>query len=210
MKNLYNIKVIKTKDEYNDVWELWSSRSKVMRHKQSFPFLKDIDYGTIVGAYQDNSLVGTLKYTKWKGLPFYSMGSLFIKKNLIPRYDFSNPINPLISITDFILRSLEEEEFYNWYYVRALGKAYAKIEKDDHDLLSCTELGPRYHRFVEELILPGTRSKNVLYDKMAGSNFWDNPIMIVKCSLDNQYRKHGDVFKTELNFLNAKKNTTTH
>ena len=181
-----------------------------MRQPNHGTLLDQIKDGCIVGAYLEKELVGTLKYMKWNGLPYYSIGALYIKPGLIPRYDFSNPDNPITYITDFILNSLENQGFYNWYYVRTLGKGYAKIQREGHDLLNQTELGYRYRRDVEEIVPAFTEPKFQLHSKLMGHRKWARPVMIIKCSLENQFRKHGDIFKTEIDFLNAEQNTTTY
>tara|TARA_B110000503_G_C7030626_1_gene363838 strand:- start:200 stop:835 length:636 start_codon:yes stop_codon:yes gene_type:complete len=208
--NLYDIRIIKTTEDYHNVSTAWSSCTKIMRQVNNFSFLKNINFGKIIGAYLGDDLVGTLKYTKWNTMPFYTVGALYIKPGLIKRYDFSDPKNPINYITDFMLKTLEDQEYYNWYYIRTLGNAYAKIERDNNDLLTCTSLGPRYSRYVEEIVPPGCKSKHALHNTIMADTTWKRPIMIVKCSLSNQYRKHGDVFRTESEIVDVKKNTKTH
>jgi len=209
---LYNIRIIKTVEEYKLVEELWSSTNMLMREKVSLvnkiPTNTDSNT-TIVGAFIDNELYGTLRFNIWEKMPFYSIGGLHIKSGIINRYDFSNPANPISYITDFILEKMEALGYYNWYYVRTLGKAYAKIQENNHDLLSQTQLGSRYRKDVEELLLPNARSNFQLHDNLVLNKTWARPIAIIKCSLDNKYRQNGNIFETEMKIIDASKNTTS-
>jgi hypothetical protein len=209
--NNYTICEIQTDNQFNDVINLWSSRKTIMRQGDNWSSLIDnIRAGTIVGAYNGSELVGTLKYSKWAGLPYYTISALYIKPDTVKRYDFSDANNPITYITDYILEKLENENYYTWYYIRILGKAYAKIQKEKNDLLNQTKLGYRYRRDIEEIVQPNTQSAFPVHNLILGSTTWARPVMIVRCSLENQYRKTENIFETEIEFLNAKKNTESY
>jgi len=208
----YIIKYIETDQEYQDVLELWNSKNTLMfQDLGNDHFSNNIKNGRIVGAYDGPILVGTLKYVAWDALPYYSVGGLYIKTGLVKFYNFNDPLNPITYITDFILKDMESRGYVNWYYTRVLKKGYAKIQHDGNDLLSCTTLGSRYRRDIEEIIMPGELSKFSLHSNLVLNKTWARPIMVVKCSLDNQYRPSGNIFAKEFEFLqNAKTNTTAH
>jgi hypothetical protein len=206
----YLIKQIETLEEYAEVEELWNSKNKLMR-EEGVSLVKHLPLFKVVGAFLNNELVATLKYHYWDNFPYYSIGALYTKSGLVNLYDFSNPNNPIPYIADFILDKLESEGYYTWYYVRTLGKAYARIQQNNHDLLSCTKLGHRYRRDIEEVILPNEISKFKIHNNLILNKQWTRPMVVVRCSLDNQYRPNGDIFNNEFNFLkNAKEITTTH
>lgn len=206
----YLIKQIETPEDYAEVEELWSSKNKLMR-EEGASMVKYLPLFKVVGAYLNGELVATLKYHYWNNFPYYSIGALYTKSGLVNLYDFSNTTNPIPYITDFILKKLESEGYYTWYYVRTLGKAYARIQQNNHDLLSCTTLGYRYRRDIEEVILPNQTSKFKIHNNLMLNKTWSRPMVVVRCSLDNQYRPNGDIFDKEFDFLkNAKENTTSY
>lgn len=208
---MYDVREIKKDKEFEDVKNLWGSSTRLMRDTIKIPFNDLRTGGVLVGAYDKDDLIGVMRYCEWSSMPYYSIGRLYIKPNTIPRYDFSNPKNPIIYITDFILSTMEQKQRYEWYYVRALSKAYAKIQEDGNDLLNKSIVGNRYHRYVEKIFNPGEIPDFNMHRLLMGDREWNRHIMLVKCSLDNQYRIHGDIFKTEKIFLNnVKENTTTY
>lgn len=210
---IYNIKIISTEKEKQDVIQLWSSSNRLMRdYIDATVFKESLHNGYTVGAYNNDELCGVVRYIIWNNIPYYSIGMLFIKKNLIPLYKFNNPNNPITYIIDYILKNMEERKFFNWYYVRAISKGYAKIQESREDLLTNTELGPRYRRDVEEIVMPGDRSKFLVHDNLLLNKTWTRPMMIVKCCLENKYRPNGLMFQEENQFIynNVKKNTEAH
>lgn len=209
----YTIKYIETDQEFLDVSELWKSKDTLMfQDLGDEHFAYNIKTGKIVGAYDGSTLVGTLKFSIWGDLPYYSIGGLYIKTGLIKFYRFKDPLNPITYITDFILRDMEAKGYLNWYYTRVLKKGYARIQADGNDLLTCTTLGHRYRRDIEEIIMPGEKSKFMVHNALILNRTWLKPIMVIKCCLDNQYREHGDIFNNELTYLNnnAQTTSTTH
>lgn len=196
----YTFRDIESDADYQLVADLWNSHSRMMRCEYNVSDLSTKG-GHIIGTFVDNELVATLRYHEWVELPVYYMGSLFTKKGLLPLYDFSLKDNPIVTMTDMILERMEAKQFYTWYYVRAMAKGYARIEKNGHDLLSQTRLGGRYDRFVQEVVKAGDRSVHAAHHRMASNNVWDRNVMIVQCNLRNEHRVWGDVFKNEMNLL---------
>ena len=206
----YVIKQVETVEDRAEVEQLWNSKNKLMR-EEGASMVEHLPLFEVVGAYLNGELVATLKYHYWNNFPYYSIGALYTKSGLVNLYDFSNSTNPIPYITDFILKKLESEGYYTWYYVRTLGKAYARIQQNNHDLLSCTTLGHRYRRDIEEVILPNQTSKFKIHNNLMLNKTWSRPMVIVRCSLENQYRPNGDIFNNEFDFLkNAKENTTSY
>ena len=202
---MYEIRELSTDQEFQDAKILWESSSKMMRQEHTNSFETTV---LIVGAFKDNELIGTLRCVKWDTMPYYSIGGLYIKPNTVFRYDFSDEKNPITYLTDYILSKMESEDRYEWYYVRVLGKAYAKIQQGGNDLLNKTKLGHRYHRFVEKIFEPGEEPVYSTHKALMGNKSWNRHVLLVKCSLDNQYRKNGDIFSSEMSFLeNAKKSS---
>jgi hypothetical protein len=206
----YLIKQIKTDIEYAEVKNLWNSKTKLMREEKA-KTIQPHPLPNVVGAYKDGELVATLAYHYWDNLPYYSIGELYTKTGLVNCYDFSNTSNPITYITDFILSKLESENYFTWYYARTLGKVYARIQQNNHDLLACTNLGYRYRRDIEEVILPNDSSKFKVHNSLILNKKWARPTVVVRCTLENQYRPNGDILNNEFNFLkDAEKNTTPY
>jgi len=196
MATEYTIRYLETVDDYKQLLDLKFERSSMIRTKNAAPEITI--GGKVTGAFlQDGSLVASLQTTLWDNLAFYSLGDLHIKKGHLPRYDFSIENNPVVSITDFILGNMENRGYYSWFYSRALSPAYHKIQKDGNDLLTQSNLGKRYERFVTEFVPAGQRAKTRVHDNMLLRRTWERNIVIVMCSLKNEFRPYGDVFDNE-------------
>lgn len=197
---MYTVRDIVTDADMKQVREMWKKHSRLMRTYVEEP--ASFTGGTIVGAFDANDeLAGTLRHYSWGGTPFYSIGSLYIRPGLLERYDFSLPDNPIPPILDSIIELKEEQQFYSWYYTRAMGPGYAKLQESGKDLLSWTKLGKRYERFVNEIVRPGTRSKIPAHDSLLTERIWSKPIMVVHCVLRNEFRPFGDALVNEMKLL---------
>jgi hypothetical protein len=191
----YFIKKIETDDEYDRVEYLWKSRNSLMKNPLPSHSIDNIRDGIIIAAFLENEIVGTMRYFIWKNIPCYQIGGLCVKPGLIKT--FSNLNNPINFIMDYVLEGIEKQHLYTWYYVRPIKKVYAQVQSTNynlfakHDFLNQTLLGKRYIRFIEEVVLPGNKSKYESFNKsLIGNQTWNNPVMIVKCSLDDKYRSN--------------------
>lgn len=205
LSNKYTLRKIVSDEDFIQVEKLWKSKNTLMRQSVPFSITDTVRLGNIVGSFLNNEVVATGRYSLWKDLPCYQIGSIFIKPGLIN--NFSSPENPSIDIVDHILELMENQNFYSWYYVRPLVKAYARIQDSNynlyekHDFLKKTQLGYRYNRYIEEIITPGSLSKFDAFNRsLIGNRTWDNPIMIVKCCLKDEHRNIKE------KFLNGAKN----
>jgi hypothetical protein len=198
---MYEIKTISTESEFEQVLEVWKSVPKLMRDRSKSLAVLSKEFGSVVVAYDKGEIVGTLRYTEWAKLPYYHVGSLYIKPGLLLRMDFTNPKNPTNYMFDYILSEMEKKERYDWYYVRNLCKAYAKVEDEGNNLLDCSKSGHRYHKFVENVLEANEEPVYEMHKMLLARTTWNRPLMIIRCSLDNQYRKHGNFFKNELEFV---------
>jgi hypothetical protein len=198
---MYNIKFAETDEEYRQVAELWSSKTTLMRHSIDGALDQDVRRGKIAAALTaEGEVVGTLRSISWIeniGLPFYSIGGFYLKTGLVKQLNFSSQSNPTGAMLDLLLAHEESRGFYNWYYIRPLGKAYSKIREDGNELLAHSKLGVRYRRDVEEVVLPGQRSNFRMHNNLLLNRTWQRPMMIIKCSLENKYRVEGDLFEKE-------------
>lgn len=191
----YDIRPIVTDEDMRKVDIMWRAHSRLMRTPVTDP--AELQGGQIVGAFDGEKLVGTLRHFDWPGLPYYSIGSLYIRLGALQRYDFSNPANPIPPILDFILAQKESEGFYTWFYTRAISGGYYKLQRDGTDLLSHTKLGCRYDRYVNEIVKAGQRAQHDYHDMMLARRTWGTNIMVVQCLLRNSERPWGDVIADE-------------
>lgn len=197
---MYNYRLVETTDDFQKVSDLWKSKTTLMRQTvDSTEF--DLRRGKIAGAFtSDDELVGTLRSVNWMeptGLPFHSMGGFYLKTGLVKQLNFSSEVNPTGKLLDMLLEYQESRNIYNWYYVRPIAAAYAKIRADGNELLAHSELGKRYRRDVEEVVLPGQRSKFRMHNLLLLNKTWTRPMMVIKCCLENKYRLDGDLFEKE-------------
>ncbi len=193
----YNTRFLTTEEDLNQVIELQKLRPGVFRDRDAE---MDLDHGgnKFVGAFDETGLlVGTLRIIEWSILPFYTIGTLFIRPGLTKGYDFSDEHNPMPGVLDFAIEHMESRNFYTWYYSRAMSPGYRRLELNRKDFLSCTKLGSRYLRQVSEIVPAGERSKYSLHDKHLMNQTWEKDTLIVMCTLPNELRSYKDVFRTE-------------
>lgn len=203
---MYDIRCVNTDQEFEQVKEAWGSVPKLMKQRYRSLADQSKDNGIIIAAYDNGNVVGTIRCVEWGRLPYYHLSSLFIKPGLLPRFNFSDLKNPMIYIIDHILSEMEKKEKYDWYFVRVVSKAYGKLEKDGNNLLNQTDLGRRYHRYVEKVIEPLEEPIYDMHKALLGNKVWDQHLVIIRCSLDNQYRRYGNLFDEETEFVNSSKN----
>lgn len=203
---MYTIRIAETSSDYQKLFELWSSRDKLLRQVANetvhSKFSSMLD-GTNVCAFdEEDNIAASLKFKGWSNLPYYNVGRMYTRPGLINLYDFKNPVNPMAQILDFTLKLNETIGRYTWYYSRVVSKAYAKLEKNGTDLLNCTTLGKKYDRVVETVIKPGEVPKYIFFKQMMGFESSERPVAVVRCSLMNSHRtSYGDFFSDELKYL---------
>lgn len=198
---MYKVKTITTELEFEQVLEAWKTVPKLMRDRSKSLVEQSKKFGSMVVAYDNDEIVGTFRYTEWNKIPYYHIGSLYIKPGILPVFDFANPKNPTICMFDHILSMMEQKERYDWYYVRNLCKGYARSEDKGKNILDCSKFGYRYHRYVEKIIEANEEPIYEMHKMLLANTTWNRPLIIIKCSLDNQYRKHGNFFRNEVEFV---------
>lgn len=209
--NRYNIREITSKDDIDQLKNLWCERSKRMRTPvtdQLVAFEKNMSFGTPVGAFDKNNiLVGTMKYKRFSNLPYMFISHLHIKKNIQNICDFSNEANPTALLFDYILKKSENDQVYTWYLVRPLSKVEHNLYKKGKDWFKQSNLcfdkesqEHRYDRYVEEIIKSGESSKHKTFRFWLGEKPWKPNLVLFKCVLKNKYRVNGDVFENESSY----------
>lgn len=192
---MFTIRKIETEEDFEKTRKLWLLHTRLMRgpaHER-----KDFDVGTIVGSFNDqNQLQATVRHITWQEHVSYSIDSLYVKPGEMMLYGFTRP-NPVTPIVDFILAEREAEQYYTWFYVRAITKGYAKIQRNGSDLLLNTKLGPRYHRYVMDIVPAGERSRIDAHDAMMARRDYTKDVIVVQCNLDNDQRTWGNVLELE-------------
>ena len=157
-------------------------------------------YVEVYGAFVNDELIGTMRCRKWESLPIYNMSSLFTKKGMFAVYNYVDG-HPFPYIQDHILEKYEADGYYTWYYHRQIRPAYYRLTKKNKDLLRVCSKGwdetkgqYRYDRFVEEIVKQGTTAQHPNHRAQLRNEVWNNDIMIVKCSLKQEYRPMPNIF----------------
>jgi len=187
--------------------QLYFSYSKFMRtviQATEDDFVSWLDQGgkyiEVFGAFVNDELIGIMRCRKWESLPVYNMSSLFTKKGLFTVYNYVDG-HPFPHLQDYISEKYEAAGYYTWYYHRQIRPAYYRLTKKNKDLLRICNKGwdsvkeqYRYDRFVEEIVKKGSEAAYPNHRSMLRNEVWNSDLMIVKCSLKQEYRPNVDIF----------------
>jgi hypothetical protein len=198
-----SIRRLESDSDFLQAEEIFTSNAKILRGEVSFDsgvLFRNIKKSNhiFVGSFIEGQLIAFMTYKFYDQIPVCQVGNIYTKKGQFKRYTFSNPNNTVPRILDFILKDIEEQEYYTWYYCRATSPVYAKLEQKGEDLLRWTTHGYdqekhqyRYTRYIEEIVPARTASKFLLHTKMFALSLWESEVMVVKCCLKPEYRKFG-------------------
>lgn len=140
---------------------------------------------TVWGRSLEGHLTHTLSVTRWKSLPYYTLGGFRAKVN---SQGFLNLKAATFELFESTLASMEAEMRFCFYYVTL--ESYLQTR----DI--CTEgthsyfqrFVPSLRRYlfeVEERIEPGTRSRWPIFNSMAGDTSHDTPLIVRRAKLTN-------------------------
>ncbi len=202
------VRQILSDNDIEQTKELYFSYNKFMRtvvHTTEDNFVTWLDRGgkyvEIYGAFLDNELIGIMRCRKWESLPIYNMSSLFTKKGMFSVYNYIEG-HPFPRLQDHILEKYEANGYYTWYYHRQIRPAYYRLTRKNKDLLRICNMGwddqrsqYRYDRVVEEIVKKGSEAEHPNHRALLRNEVWNNDIMVVKCSLKQEYRKTLDIFQ---------------
>ena len=188
--------------------QLYFSYSKFMRtviQTTEDDFVGWLDQGgkyvEVYGAFVNDELIGIMRCRKWESLPIYNMSSLFTKKGMFTVYNYIDG-HPFPHLQDYILEKYEAAGYYTWYYHRQIRPAYYRLTKKNKDLLRICNKGwdnvkeqYRYDRVVEEIVAKGGEAKYPNHRSLLRNEIWNNDLMIVKCSLKQEYRQTLNIFQ---------------
>lgn len=186
---MYTIRVCESDDDLKQVSSLWTLHTKLMRTKvKEIKF--NLDAGTIVGAFDNDRLIGTMRHHDWVNTKMYSIDSIYVKPGEVSYYaSLSGVKNPIVPLLDHIIAAREEQGHYTWFYTRAISPGYSRIHKRGHSFLGSSKLGSRYQKFLMEIVPPNERSVSPAHDALIGRRLFNVPVMVVMCCLKNEFRQ---------------------
>lgn len=210
--NNFVVRSIKEDADVKQALKMWLDHPKVMgtrieRSEYGFHiWLRGNSWSKsyVMGAFDNDTLIGMMRYNMWNNIPYYSFDGLHTKKGSFITYNYKNGNHPFVPLMNHIMKKMEEQERYTWFYHRAIRPGYGRLTDQQDDLLRYCDLGwdkeknhYRYDRYVDEIVPAGERTPTIAFNTMLFNRPYKFDIMVVKCCLKPEYRRWGDVFKVE-------------
>jgi len=197
---MFNIKHLETRNEFMMMKEIYLSSLRNSGINISNPdgffygFYKFYPFeNKFVGAFDGDKLVASMRYYVSETSPNYFINSQFVDESLFSKFIIKKD-HPIVPVMNFIIDKMEKEKRYTWYKVEQITGNTMFIKKNSNPLIHCdrgwdSEANTnRYDQYVDEIIEPGSRSKNSAFDSLVYNRRWEHGLRVIQYCLKTEYR----------------------